>query len=244
VPLVPLAPAKIVLDKVGLSPLLSSQSRDGDLTRFGSIGYGYYKILKNGETMNSCQTENSIQSVTSNETTQPVKCTILAMLSAEEITDVRFFGHGRHPKKLVAVSRANWRISIGKVRHGSYFLPKGIVLDNGDHISTKRIRYNYRTRKTEPVALFAWSERWQYEYEKQCECEKLGKWLEADSRADDVFFVLEYVATLGGLPEVPKHLGIASYAKAVIRQSLYRLNLVDLRWLTDELLSAEKSKAA
>ena len=189
--------------------------------------------------MNSYQTENSVQSVTSIETAQAEKCTLLNMLSAEEITDVRFFGHGRNPKKVVSVSRANWRISIGNVRHGSYFLQKGIVLDNGDHISARRTRYNYRTRKTESVALFAWSERWQYEYEKQCECEKLEKWLEGDSIADDVFFVLEYVATLGGLPVVPKHYGFASCAINLIRQDVYRLNLVDLRWLTDELLSAE-----
>src|SRR5580765_6496589 len=75
--------------------------------------------------------------VTFLETTPPKQCTLLSMLSAEEITDLQVF-HGRNPKKVVAVNRLNWRISIGKVLHGHYFLKKGIKLDNGDYISQDR----------------------------------------------------------------------------------------------------------
>ena len=165
------------------------------------------------------------------------------MLSAEEITDLRFFGHGRKPKKVVAVSRLNRRISIGQVLHGSYSGRTGIVVDNGDSICSKRTRYNSRARKTEPVALFAWTEQWQYEYERQCECEKLEEWLSGESRAEYEFFVLEYVAVMGGRA-VPRHYGFSSIAKEEIRRNLYRLNVVDLHWLAGELFGVEKKKAA
>ena len=165
------------------------------------------------------------------------------MLAAEEITDLRFFGHGRNPKKVVAVSRLDWRITIGQVRHGTYSGHTGIQLDNGDFISSRLTRYNFRTRRTEPVALFALTEQWQYENDRQCESERIEDWLAAESRTDeDLVSVLE-IAVMGG-QAVPQHHGFSSYAKTLIRRNLYRLNLVDLRWLSCQLFAVEKKTAA
>jgi hypothetical protein len=154
-------------------------------------------------------------------------------LPSEEIRDLFKFGFRKNHKKVVVLSHDTGQISVSQVRHGHYFRDEDLELYNGDYISKHLRRYNSHSRQNDTVSLFQWNDQRQHEYDKQCQRVRLDHWLESKPRPEDLVACAEMVSLLTRRPGTPHDWLSVALATLEIRNSLFRLSLVELCDLVD-----------
>jgi hypothetical protein len=157
---------------------------------------------------------------------------------SDEITNFGKLRTGHARLKVVVADEKHQILFIARVFQSRLRTTGTIRFDNNQvfYVSS-------RTVARRRVSLFLWTEDLEFLWRRQCEVEKISRWLEA-ARPEDVIVFADFVADESGRTKIKLSPPLAVYAKHQISKRLPELGLVQLQRLAGMLYAVSDQIAA